>query len=281
MNALSNLVRMHVLRNRPGGAPEESFSLRAAKLAVMKDRVLELPEHSLTVEVRAIDEGLAAFRVIVFRDGALYGIKEQQLGWADLELEPTRLEERVRSRLELARFPPELLMPRDLLRPPLPFRPVTASAVDAEAVSAAVRERAHEDGYDRRLDHLEDWPSEPRAVYFARLLLDRAGGNGLEVFLSQAHVEEIQGVLEALEKVGATACEQLYRRAIDLAVESGYELAHDAAPAWLESARRPHEATGWSDLDGWGDGQTYSLLENELRPALSAFITARAGSLVA
>lgn len=241
--------------------------------------VLPLRVDDVSLEVVGEAGDTVTIRLVVFEGDAVCDVKEQELSWAALELaDRGELEARVRHRL--ARADPRALMPSELLRRPCPYRPV--GPFDAptprhwvQAVVNAIREQAHARGFDARFECLEDWPAEAAHAYYLWHAEAMLGGNGLESFLLQAPLEEVIGVLAALEAAGCQRFTARAREGLRLAIAEGAsEFQLQADDDWLDEHRDGERGT-WSTIDHWREGGTYWLIEHELRPALAEFVRAR------
>ncbi|MFO0560108.1 MAG: hypothetical protein U0269_18985 [Polyangiales bacterium] len=104
------------------------------------------------------------------------------------------------------------------------------------------------------------------------------GGNGFEVFLAQTRGATIRQCYAALGKVGAPRLRAVMAKGIALAARQGAEFMYERSTAWIE--RFASSARDWSELDGWDEGHTYWLIENELMAAADEYANRHRAALV-
>lgn len=180
-------------------------------------------------------------------------------------------------------------MPDDLLREHVPYVPVgpfeSEGALWHQDVCVAIDAQAKARGFEERHRVLDDWSSAPRTVYHLWLAECMLGGNGIGVFLLQQDLEDVVGVLEALDAADCRQLAALYRQGIGLCADQGSaEFLDFVDDDWLEEQRRPHTTTDaadpWTAIDHWEPGGSYRLLEEELGPALRRTIDANRSTLL-
>ncbi len=254
---------------------------------ITPEDALPLRVGDVRIELAGSEGDQVQLRVIVFEGDEPRSVVEQGLSWSALELtRAAELEQRARARLK--RYDAALLMPRELLRAPRPYRRVGPfyepdARLWHSAVVNAIHEQALERGFASRYEAIEDWPVAAFTAYFLWLAAAMLGGNGLEVFLSQAPVEDVVGVLEALETARCDQLAQRYREALGLAhSERAAEFLLSVDEDWLEEhMATPEPGATWSSIDHWEPGGTYSLIKHELQAASFAYVRAHAERLVA
>lgn len=123
-------------------------------------------------------------------------------------------------------------------------------------------------------------PDSVRTLEAAHLLYSMVGGNGLEVWLSQARGADVRRGHHALGVLGATKLQTLMAMGIALAAHHGAEFCYEDDVAWTRAirARRPR---GWREIDGHEPDRTYALLESELVPLAQKYAEAHRDELIA
>jgi hypothetical protein len=123
-------------------------------------------------------------------------------------------------------------------------------------------------------------PEPVRVLEAALMVHAMAGGNGLEVWLSQARGADIRRSHHALGVLGATRLQALMAMGIALAAHQGAEFVHegDAARTRAIKARKPSD---WREIDGHEPDRTYALLESELVPLAQKYAETNRDELIA
>lgn len=122
-------------------------------------------------------------------------------------------------------------------------------------------------------------PEPVRVLEAAHMLCSMAGGNGLEVWLSQARGADIRRAHHALGVLGAAKLQALMTMGIALAAHQGAEFVyeHDAARTRALKGRKPGS---WREIDGHEPDRTYALLDSELVPAAQQYAEKHRAELI-
>lgn len=168
-------------------------------------------------------------------------------------------------------------MPDELLREPTPYQKVPSShqadpARWIDAVLKRIRDEAHAHGFDARHQTVGDWDAVPRTMYFLHFAHSNLSGQRLESFLGQVEPRDLLGILESFDAAGVKKLAQHLREGLGLIDRDGGNLKEAAGEAWLAREKRTPPPGGWSELDSAGPGGTAALVDNELRPAMSAYL---------
>jgi hypothetical protein len=180
-----------------------------------------------------------------------------------------------------------IVTPAQILAPP--FRRLASGEIDraedeVRVIGDRLRDQAHGGGFDARFDRLLGWPEEAKNTYFLALAHDVLGGEGLEAFLSQAQLEDVEGMLGALEGAGCARLASRIRQGLTLcAEEGGAEFLLQVDEGWVEANGAPvpaGEGRCWTRIDSHDEGGTWWLVEHEVAPALAEYIRAHRLALV-
>ena len=255
-------------------------TLRSSFPMRIEGATLELVEYEAEPDGRL----RLTVRMLVFSGEEILDIKEQEVVVEGGEgpLKSTLSTAKQRSSQYGADILP-VLMPVDFFRVLAEYRPVGPFEEDSlwsQNVCLAILQQAEQEGFERRFEILDDWPPEPRHVYFAYLLGAMVGGSGLEVFLHQAKVDAVMGGLEALDALGCKALAGLYRQALGKAAGESAEFLIWVDEDWLEREQSVPPEGSWDQIDSWEADGTWKLLETELEPRLDAYLQAHRASLV-
>jgi len=236
-------------------------------------------------EARREEGGVfVTYRFVTFEYGEVRDVKEQEVGHRPLDEDSVRvIANTVRARLSDQATDLAVAMPYDLVRPLRPYQRVRVPSRPGQPepwrwrqdLLDAIHAQAHADGFEERFEHLDDWANAPRTVYFLWLGVAMLGGNGCEVFLGQNDVEEVVGVLKALDEAGCERFAALYRTALFIARrERSSEFLLCVDDDWLDAqvAEPADPNASWHEIDSHAPGGTYALLESEVKPALSRYI---------
>lgn len=106
------------------------------------------------------------------------------------------------------------------------------------------------------------------------------GGNGFEVWLSQARGADVRRGYHGLGAIGASKLQALMAMGIALAASQGAEFSHEDDAGWARAikARRPSD---WRAIDGHEPDRSYALLESELVPLVHKYAEAHRLELIA
>lgn len=125
---------------------------------------------------------------------------------------------------------------------------------------------------------MRSMPEPVRVLDGVETINAMVGGNGFEVFLSQTRGAIVRHCYVALGNVGAPRLRAVMGQSIALAARQGAEFMYERNTAWFEQFET--RATNWSALDGWDEGHTYSLIEQELMPAANEYANRHRAALV-
>jgi len=219
----------------------------------------------------------------VMEDGDLVGTMGQTVLLESLEADDAEeLLARASERLEALSPDAWVPTPAQLLAPP--FRPLPAAAIataDAHAIYDRLQLQAHAAGHESRFDRLDVWPIEARTIYFLVVAEGRLGSHGLGPFLSQAPLEEVVGVMDALEEARCDRLARLLRQGLTLVGSTGgAELLLQIDDDWIDDEGLPMpDGTSWSSIDSRDEGGTGWLVREELAPAIARYVDAHRAAL--
>lgn len=223
----------------------------------------------------------ACLQIEVRDDGEVIWLIEQEIELAGVDLiEIAAWAERARERLLGREAMDACVMPTALIVPPFRPLPPPPSELEAQAFAIAegLRAQALAGGSSARSSRLEAWPIEPRTAYFLALGHMVLGGDGIEVFLKQQDLQDIAGVLDALEDV---SCEQLALRLrqglTQCRADGEAKFLAQVDDDWIEDNGRPvpdGDDLVWPRLDSHEPGGARWLVQHELHPAFCAYVAA-------
>lgn len=139
--------------------------------------------------------------------------------------------------------------------------------------------RTHEDfAWDEAM--IAALPEPVRVLEAVHLMQAMVGGNGFEVWLSQARGADIRRAHHALGALGATRLRALLAMGVALAAHHGAEFTGEDDVAWVRAVRgrRPGD---WRAIDGHEPDRSYALLDSELVPLAREYAEAHRHELIA
>lgn len=153
-------------------------------------------------------------------------------------------------------------------------------AFDVEALWSWIAQHSRRTFVNAKWDDamIRALPKPVRTLSAAHILHAMVGGNGFEVYLSQANGPEIRRCYEALGELGAVRLQALMAKGIALAASQGAEFAYTRTREWAQ--RFPRAASAWGEIDGHEEDRSYALLKSELVPAAQRYAEKHRAELV-
>jgi hypothetical protein len=120
-------------------------------------------------------------------------------------------------------------------------------------------------------------PEPVRVIWSIHWLDAMVGGNGFEVYLSQASGAVMRDMHHALRAIGAVRMLERMTRGIALAARQGAEFMHERGRKWVDAFDDP--APSWQEIDRGPEG-SFELLPSEVLPAAQRYAEAHRASFV-